>query len=143
MKKLKPTIRMPKELLAAWLKALRGGKLRQATGTLLDCKTGAMCCLGVLEYVATGSRKYIERREGDWLPNYTPSKDWLRQHRIEFFYGPTPEKLNESNTPSLFGGPLPGTGCATDYNDCTDHRGRHKYPFKVIADLIEKNAEGY
>lgn len=38
---------MDEKLKAKWLKALRGGKIKQGRGELLN-ENGAMCCIGVL-----------------------------------------------------------------------------------------------
>ncbi len=43
--------KLKREAKRAWLKALRSGKYRQATGHLCD-NDGSMCCLGVLADVA-------------------------------------------------------------------------------------------
>lgn len=56
-------MKMPKELKAKWLAALRSGKYKQATGVLCD-KAGGYCCLGVLEMVADGE---VERHESSFM----------------------------------------------------------------------------
>lgn len=70
------TIRAPKAILHAWLKALRSGEYKQGNEQMHDGR-GKYCCLGVLQKVVSGK---IKRNGEEELPN----SDWLLKHRISF-----------------------------------------------------------
>jgi len=116
------TIRMPKKLLAKWLKALRSGEYKQAKGQLYRPETCGFCCLGVLQHVASGGSV-----EADSEGNYVgfPSTDWLHKNGIYF------------NSP----------GCATPWLPSlelhADTANDSGIKFKRLADAIEACAEGY
>lgn len=59
------TIRMPKELLAKWLAALRSGEYKQSRESLYD--GNGYCCLGVLQKIHVG-RTWVNHM-GDELPS--------------------------------------------------------------------------
>ena len=119
------TIRMPKKLLAKWLKALRSGEYKQARGRLYRPEICGFCCLGVLQHVASGGS--VEAyNDGEYMT--LPSSQWLRDNGIEFKY----HNYDESRYPML---PPLNIG-AVEAND----RG---IKFKRIADAIEACAEGY
>jgi hypothetical protein len=52
---------MNPEIKTKWIEALRSGKYKQARGTLLDERTGAMCCLGVLCHISGISNDVLFR----------------------------------------------------------------------------------
>ena len=58
------TCKMDTEIKAKWLAELRGGKIKQTRGTLLDHKN-RMCCLGVLVYVQLGAEPMEYMRDQD------------------------------------------------------------------------------
>lgn len=122
---------MKKSLKTRWLKALRSGKYRQATGTLQRLtKTGKVkgnCCLGVLCRVAK-----IEQ-----------DKD--RQACLTYFDGG--EKMLTSGLRHDFGLSYDQTNTLAAMNDGPKYHGYTgnngtTYPrrsFKTIANWIEKN----
>lgn len=75
---------MDAKLKADWVKALRSGEYRQARGVLQD-KTGALCCLGVLCKVAgldirEDGRGVVGADESTNTAMYTPIFDMLGGH---------------------------------------------------------------
>lgn len=148
------TIEMPKALLRKWLKALRSGKIKQGVGQLLDTKSGAMCCLGVLEWCVRGTRKDIERDESSYEDENgkvtkeitiasLPSREWLREHGVRFMnihgiWGMTSPGLPVDNAALGLGMPLRD---AANLNDACDMNGKHQFNFKIIADAIERTAK--
>lgn len=112
------TIRMPKELLAGWLTALRSGEYAQCTGTLHD--GAGYCCLGVLAKVS-----------GDMPDNVNLTSTWRDAHKVDF----TDQSRKGEWAPD---GPfLPALNCnAVIANDSRLHS------FAEIADAIEACAEG-
>ena len=121
----KKTIRMPKKLLAKWLKALRSGEYKQAKDTMYEPETCGFCCLGVLQHVA--SRGYVEVGD-DGEYEGAPSLDWLSKKGIHFSDG--------SATPCCI--PYLPTLCTTAA--LANDSGKS---FPIIADAIEACAEGY
>lgn len=119
------TIIMPQTLLDAWLEALRSGRYAQTCHGYLQDKTG-YCCLGVLEHVADG------RVESDPLPTVA----WLSAHNVVFKneYGST-GKHNTLRAPCLHGD---GDG-TIQYASALNDNG---VPFALLADAIERNAQG-
>ena len=120
------TIRMPKELLRKWLKALRSGKYQQAKSAL--CKetlAGSIgyCCLGVLEKVVEGD---VERYS-DGRSKELPSFEWLKAKNISF------------SSPDLFISSSPYLPSLCDRADIANDVG---CSFAEIADAIEACAEG-
>lgn len=110
------TIEMSKELFTKWVAALRSGEIKQAKGTLINETTGAMCCLGVLQYVATG---------GQVESGGLPTCDFLQRHNIKFF--------NSSGIADQ-GPDLVDNGFASELND-------KGVSFNEIADLLEQNVK--
>jgi hypothetical protein len=104
---------MNPEYKAKWLKALRGGKYKQAKG-VLQAGDGRMCCLGVLCDI-------VNPKEWEIL-SYTSN----RHFRGDVSY---PDKTVMEETGLTLG------KCRklADLNDSKD------YSFKQIADFIEKN----
>lgn len=120
------TIRMPKKLLAKWLKALRSGEYKQTKGRLYRPETCGFCCLGVLQHVASGGSVEAYVDDGEYMT--LPSLRWLRDNGIEFN-----DRAGSGTTVPM----LPTLGRnAASAND----RGMK---FKRIADAIEACAEGY
>lgn len=121
------TIRMPKELLAKWLAALRSGEYKQGVGQLKS--DGGYCCLGVLQMVTDGNVE-VEK----YGPALLPSLHWLAEHGITF--GTCDEdKAGEGHSVSPF---LPALRhSASNSNDMG------AWKFSDIADAIEACAEGY
>lgn len=113
------TIRMPKELLAKWLAALRSGEYKQVDKVLYDSHVGGYCCLGVLQHVACGETISADDEE-------VPAFDWLNAHGVSFT-----GQYGQAGNPFL---PALKTSAA-DANDS----GR---TFIEIADAIEACAEG-
>jgi len=111
------TIRMPKELLAKWLAALRSGEYEQGTGAL--CRDGRYCCLGVLMRIAG------EKRSGGLYP----PTHWAGSQGITFFDSDGCEWPTQPYLPAL----------KLDAGDAND-TGK---TFAEIADAIEACAEGY
>lgn len=121
------TIRMPKAKLAKWLKALRTGGYRQTTkGTLYDPKTGAFCCLGVLQHCLSSGQVEVNE-DGDYRG--LPSAAWLAQEGI-LFTGTL--KVGTPTSPWL------------PTLDITAHAANDTgRKFKTLANAIEACAEGY
>ena len=121
------TIRMPKELLAKWLAALRGGEYAQCRMAMKSLEVGgrpSYCCLGVLVEVS-GEDPATEEHSG------VPSEQWAQRHGVSFTKAPAGAYGHPCNPH------LPGLGTtAADAND----QGR---TFAEIADAIEACAEGY
>jgi hypothetical protein len=122
------TIKMPKESLQLWLKALRSGKYEQGKGRMRT-GDGKYCCLGVMQHCITGkvesSSSLLVGAAG------LPSPEWLTEHNIEFA-GRTGGDLGYLPSPFL---PTLDLSAYTA-NDCG------KYNFAQIADAIEACAEG-
>ena len=121
----KKTIRMPKKLLAKWLKALRSGEYKQAYGTLYNPKSCGFCCLGVLQHVASNGSV-----EGDFYGDYygLPTRKWLDANGISFF-GKSGYLDNSPFLPTI-------DNYASEANDAGMR-------FKSLARAIEACAEGY
>jgi len=114
------TIRMPKELLAKWLAALRSGEYTQTVGQMCNDDKSAFCCLGVLVEVSGGN---AEDHCG------TPNLEWRRCNDVCFSgYG----DYSTADQPWL---PALGMHAARANDDGV--------PFAVIANAIEACAEGY
>jgi len=120
------TIRIPKKLLAKWLKALRSGEYKQAKGRLYRPEICGFCCLGVLQHVASGGSVEAYGDDGGYMK--LPSRGWLKENGIQFLSVPG----------SICGDPfLPTIGRrASSANDSG-------MKFKCLADAIEACAEGY
>jgi hypothetical protein len=114
---MKNKIRMPKNLLKRWLKALRGGTYIQAKGILYDKAVGGFCCLGVLQHVQSGGS--CEVNFGDHYRS-TPSDGWSKEAQVDF--GDHMHKLMVMNDGDI---------------------GRRRRSFTQIANYIEKNSEGF
>lgn len=123
------TIRMPKELLAKWLAALRSGDFQQCRGSMMKVDEGqpGFCCLGVLAKVADADESEMARG--------TPSRRFLDSARIEFVTeGPKSNGLMDS---ADAGNPyLPPI---QNFATCANDGGR---TFAEIADAIEACSEG-
>lgn len=115
------TIRMPKELLAKWLAALRSGEYPQTIGSLRD--SNGFCCLGVLQYVRDGE---VECHP-DGVVRGLPTLDWLECAGVEF-YGPGGQKC-----------PSPILPATKKFADFANDNGTS---FLALADEIEACAEG-
>jgi hypothetical protein len=65
---------MNEKIKVKWLKALRSGKFKQTTGTLMrkdDKGKTSFCCLGVLSCVVNGSKELrVERGRSQTLEDY-------------------------------------------------------------------------
>jgi hypothetical protein len=102
---------MDKQIKDKWLKALRSGRYKQGTGTLVD-DTGMYCCLGVLARVQ--GAKTEDMRSNSYLQNdLAKYKAGLR---------------------------IASQNILAKMNDGVDYRGAFigKKSFKEIADYIEK-----
>lgn len=119
-------LRMPKNLLKRWLKALRSGEYKQASGTLYNTKTGGFCCLGVLQHVASGGKCEVD---DDGYFECVPSSDWYSSNAIDI-----PEEI-ECTLMRMNDGKLVLT------EPGNKRVGKRKFP--AIADYIEKNSEGF
>ena len=117
-------IRMPKNLLKRWLRALRSGGYQQASGTLYSEKTGGFCCLGVLQHVVSDGECEVDD-DGYFACN--PSPDWYNGNNIDM-----PEEV-ECILMNMNDGKL----------DCDSGKRVGKRKFPAIADFIEKNSEGF
>jgi hypothetical protein len=93
-KPIEKTIHMTKKLFNKWIANLTSGKIKQGTEELINADTGAMCCLGVMEYSAEGTTEFGDA--GDNLP----SMEWLKDHNVKFFT----ENGDENMAPYLTGG---------------------------------------
>jgi hypothetical protein len=125
------TIRMPAQLLADWLAALRSGEFSQGSGSMLD-SGGNHCCLGVLQAV----RGEVEPHESEHCGYAAiPSEEWMRAHGVEFKVFDDLPGIVKSN---YSGNPVDPVTRRTfaDLNDSG-------VPFAVLADAIEACAEGY
>jgi hypothetical protein len=118
------TIKMPKELLAKWLAALRSGKYRQGHNAMVDMH-GGRCCLAVL-VAETGDAPKTASSD-----NSLPYPKWLKEKGIEFV-------SNRGILPSECRDPfLPTLGCSA--SAANDQKGKS---FTEIADAVEACAEG-
>lgn len=151
MKNRRITIRMPKEDLAAWLRALRSpqNRRRQRALTMFSHASPGMgghkatpsgyCCLGVAQVVKTGGYletyydrpellEKLERNEKIGYANY-PSMKWLAEQGWEWYdrYG---KLCRDPFLPTL-------DMDASTANDSGN------YSFRKIANAIEACAEGY
>lgn len=107
---------MDAKLKAKWIKALRGGKFKQTTGSLYD--GFAYCCLGVL---ATIQGCDIEKAIPD-------QDDRVTEH--------LPRGFNAGLSPAQRAGLASrNDGCHDSYEGKTNPR----HSFGEIADYIEKN----
>lgn len=116
------TIKMPAELLAKWLAALRSGEYAQAIGRLQE--GGGYCCLGVLQHATTGE---VERYSGSAKIAALPSYEWLEDRSISFV-GEEGQAEQGPWLPSL--------------NMTAYHANDRGLSFCEIADAIEACAEG-
>jgi hypothetical protein len=117
--------KMPKEYKEAWLKALRSGKYKKATGRMKTSQ--GHCCLGVLQDAIDGKVE-IDPEYGD-IHYCVPSPYWIKKHSIEW-------KLNNylSRAPTLiYKGEHKAIFQINDFTDIT---------FEEIADLIDEQIEG-
>jgi hypothetical protein len=143
--------RMPMEVKAKWLAALRSGEYRQGYGGWLCDDVGQHCCLGVLEHALDHK---IERYAGstDTPSVQLPSFDWLDDHNITSTKGTSYKDIKpcndfyfflpESSRPKGFDSSKDcdeGNGffCASNLNDV------YAYSFAQIADLVEEQVEGF
>jgi hypothetical protein len=133
--------KIPAELKAKWLSALRSGEYNQGTG-LLQASNGGYCCLGVLQMVADGDIQRNDKGESAGLPTV----GWYRAHGITGLAGEDrgfPFHSEDIATLDVFlskkhpkwdpdmGGCVTVSGLNDDY----------KFTFAEIADLIEAQAE--
>jgi hypothetical protein len=130
---MEKTIKMPADLLAKWLVALRSGEYKQASGTLYSASQNGYCCLGVLQMAVDGC---VERKLEDGRPETAPTSDWLMGHGVEFL-GPEEVSGADPWLPILDGDAEGGRASAMWANDS----GGKSFP--QIADAIEACAEGY
>lgn len=120
------TIRMPKEDLELWLKALRlrSNQKKQGKGALFNAdaseRGGGYCCLGVAQQVCAGG---IEN--GGSYPSmyFLKKRGWV-------FLDTNGEEDNNPYFPSV-------NATAAVLNDGKG------YSFRRIATVIERHAEGY
>jgi hypothetical protein len=119
-------IKMPAKLLKKWLKALRSGEYKQASGTLYDTKTAGFCCLGVLQHVSSGGKCEVDS-DGDF--ECVPSRGWYADNSIDM-----PDEA-ECALMHMNDGKLVWT------EDSSKRVGKRKFP--AIADYIEKNTETF
>ena len=70
--------RMPKELKAKWLEALRSGKYRQGMARLRD-QSGGYCCLGVLQEALDGQVEMLSEE----MAQFYPTQGWSRDHGLD------------------------------------------------------------
>lgn len=120
--------KLPAELKAKWLEALRSGQYKQGTGGHLRTSTDEFCCLGV--YAKACDLK-MEIELGCWVyyyisPNATSSSSWLVGH---------PE-LQPEVTEVL---KQRFTFIATDVERYLASMNDSGIPFSTIADWIEKH----
>ncbi len=127
-------MKMDKRIKKRWIKALRSGEYKRATGQLKEtnvCKNGKIneyyCCLGVLcdLYSKSKEGKGIEFEDNRFCGerSHLPSEviDWADIQYEE-----------DGNWDCLEDPLISKSRTAADYNDSG-------YSFKKIADLIEKN----
>jgi hypothetical protein len=121
MSKREVTIRMPKDILAKWLAALRSGEYRQTNRFMHNRKENSFCCLGVLQDSTCG--KIVEAED-----EYLPAMEWIEQYCVHFFdkYG------GRSADPFLPA--LQKSAAGANDGGAT---------FAEIADAIEACAEGF
>lgn len=72
-----------------WVDALRSGKYQQAEGVLLNEKTGAMCCLGVLREIVQPGNRESEGNTGGMITEALAAlvglgsvRDWVEETTI-------------------------------------------------------------
>lgn len=118
---------MPEESKAKWLVGLRSGEYKQGAGVLFNRENGFYCCLGVLQHCLTGGVEYTETRMP--IPQTLPSEEFLQDYGIIL-------EFNSVLNPYV----MLGNGVQTSLVELNDDKG---YSFKRIADIIEKNFEGY
>jgi len=118
-------MKMPKELKARWLKALRSGKYKQGTGALYNPEENSFCCLGVLNHVALDGHIEIyspdDNTPSDGSPEFraVPSETFYDRFECDFMTDDA--HLIQMND---------GAG------------GEWQHDFKSIADWIAKNIKG-
>jgi hypothetical protein len=135
---------MPKKVKDKWVRALRSGKYKQATGTLYDPATKGFCCLGVLEHVMMNGEVEInpDTRNSDDSPRY------LGQPTKEFW-----DKIGACNDKEAIFAPHVGycqtvselmemnDGNRDDYDESEDEYNA-PMSFAQIADYIEHEIAG-
>lgn len=115
-------MKMPAEMKAKWLEALRSGKYKQGKG-YLETKEGSFCCLGVLQKVTEGR-----------CENYSaPSPEWYEKQGIHV--DQTDGCINDEIETKLMG---MNDGLDTLKNNTFGLEER-EYSFPEIADFIEKH----
>lgn len=144
------TFKIPAQLKADWIAALRSGEYKQCKETLvrgLDDGHPApprFCCLGVLQMVADGQ---IEKPSLGGSLNL-PTVGWYKSHGIEPNLGldsPSSRsfsQLTEDDQFSIHGSCPIGddTGSVQSLSYINDEL---DYDFNSIADIIEQSAEAY
>ena len=116
--------RMPAEIKAKWLAALRSGQYKQGKLFLYDGEEDAYCCLGVLEHCITGEVETWELY-GKLISSGLPSMEWLHQQFIFF----------NSNDPHFFY----NNDVITSASTLNDELG---LDFYQIANIIDEQVEG-
>jgi hypothetical protein len=119
-------MKMPAEMKAKWIEALRSGKYKQGAHTLFNPDSKAYCCLGVLEQVCDGEIEATEFEEYETCP--TP--EWYKDHNVldvtaTYSHGDTYSPTFE--------------GMLTMMNDGNNAINIEQQDFSSIADWIEKN----
>lgn len=116
-------MKMPKELKAKWVKALRSGKYKQGRGRLYNPETASFCCLGVLEHICLNGN--VETYDQEDAPfRLLPSIEFYKSFGI----GDYDDVVTDEGTLSNMND---GSNCAKPKS------------FRAIADFIVKNIEAY
>ncbi len=120
---------MNKQIQKQWVKALRSGRYKQATESLLDDSGGIKlyCCLGVLCKLAEKAKigKFKQDEHGDF----------------RFFSKDGKEIAENENLPKSvmkWAGLTDNFGFSYDGKTLIDYNDTEDYSFKQIADIIEK-----
>lgn len=126
---MKMPMRMPADVAAKWMAALRSGEYKQAYGAL--SVGNGYCCLGVLQMVVSGLVERFDSGASDGAP----SPCWLRDNNIQFFDVDT-HTFAVSNNPSFYMHEI-GRTSAAELNDSQDKT------LAEIADILEPLIETF
>lgn len=131
---------MEKDLKKKWIKALESGKYKQATEELCD-PHGAMCCLGVLMYVAEGpdifEHELIKRHRcsgQEDLPSHLCEKYGIQDTTGKFEFDSLTKKLQEKLLKYIVRASITYESLV-NLNDMG-------VPFKLIAKVIKQESKG-
>lgn len=120
---------MPKATLRKWLAALRSGEYRQTGSVMFNPDNHSFCALGVLEHVIDGGVEVYgdPKTSNDFC--CVPSSQYLRERNIQF----------KDQYGCICDAPSVHTTRKVESLVALNDKGTR---FKVLADIIERNAVG-